>query len=126
MEAPQSFLEGAAAETALPGTAWWLLEAEILEYLADGLAKAHPKLCGQAKDEKPLSAAFVEVERRATALLARQAEQVSGQRTTLVNVARLALNVSRAVAKFKQAGSTNLKAQLTAARAARAAEHSWG
>ena len=61
MDQGSRWVAGAIAETALPGTAWGLVELELLEYFAEILAESYPKLCGAAPGEIPYDELLEEV-----------------------------------------------------------------
>ena len=55
------WVEGAVAESALPGAAWNLVEVEFLEKLAVKLADDHPTLCAPPEGQKAAHELFSEV-----------------------------------------------------------------
>ena len=61
MRGKSSWIAGAIAESALPGTAWSLVEAEILETFAEVLEQDHPSLCASAAGESTKDEIFAEV-----------------------------------------------------------------
>ena len=65
MPGKSSWIAGAIAESALPGTAWSLVETEFLETFAERLEEDHPSLCAAAAGESKKDVLFAEVCARA-------------------------------------------------------------
>ena len=118
MAARAPWIEGAVAETAQTGSAWNLLEDELLERLAQELGKHHPKHFAAVDDQQNSADLLKPLENAAKVKLSAVSSVApSRHRYTLAQIARLAVNVQRAKGKLLAVGERNLKAQVKQNRA---------
>ena len=105
------WLNGAVEETLGPGSAWELLEAELLGMLSKKLVEKHPLAAGY-QQSGPSDADLQLAEAAAAALLLQQQAVAETQRDSVVRAAWAAVSVRRAVRRFKMCGKRNVAAQL--------------